>query len=252
MKVDRPDGTCATASCQTDAETDLIYVSLEATMAGRQSPFDCVSHVTLIRTSTGTHKAQIIFNAYPVQSRRCKIVVVKSKGVVRAGKKTEREMLREMKQKRMKKEKKRRMDLSGSGGRREEGKGKKEEEKKKEKVKAEEEILEKKRLMEAKLGHTVRVGAQSIVDRSRDGEESERMREIDEKLRIMQEELGRPVMVRRGRAATATALEAPKAKKGGKLTEEIQQKKELMELVLGSDVHVAVQQVHIEDARGKG
>jgi hypothetical protein len=159
-------------------------------------------------------------------------------------------MLREMKAKRMKK--KRKMDLMSSGSvkKADDAKASRKEEEKK-KVTAEDEILEKKRLMEAKLGHTVRVGAQTIVDADRSREAVERSREIEEKLRIMEEELGRPVVVRRGRAATATALEAPKAKKNSKLTkeEEILQKKELMELVLGTDVHV--QQVHIEDLRGK-
>lgn len=202
----------------------------------------------------GAHKSQIIFNAYPVQSRRCKVVVTKAKvgPIGRSTKKTERDMLREMKAKRMKK--KRKMDLSASSGfdrkKSDDAKANRKEEEKK-KVTPEDEILEKKRLMEAKLGHTVRVGAQTIVDADRTREDVEMSREIEEKLRIMEEELGRPVVVRRGRAATATALEAPKTKRNAKLTkeEEMQQKKELMQLVLGTDVHV--QQVHIEDVRAK-
>lgn len=46
MKVDRPDGSCATATCKTDPETELIYGSMEATQTGTVQCDEDVMNVT--------------------------------------------------------------------------------------------------------------------------------------------------------------------------------------------------------------
>ena len=87
------------------------------------------------------------------------------------------------------------------------------------------EIDEMKKLMEDELGHTVRVGM--VKDKG--------SMEVAEKMRVMEEELGQPIQVRRG----------TQTKKKGSTQDEIQRKKEMMEIILGEEV--VVQQLLIED-----
>ena len=70
MKIEAPSGVTSTIPCQVDDVTSLIYVSVES-------------------KEVGVHRCQIVFNAYPVQSRRCHIRVRKgNSGSTLVGRKT--------------------------------------------------------------------------------------------------------------------------------------------------------------------
>jgi hypothetical protein len=58
MKAETPAGETVTVPCQVDDVTSLIYASF-------------------LPTDVGVYRCQIVFNAYPVQSKRCHVKVKK-------------------------------------------------------------------------------------------------------------------------------------------------------------------------------
>jgi len=218
-KIDMPNGEALTIKVREDPHTGLNYASFQPSQAG-------------------IYRAQIIFNAYPVQHRRCKLKVVKPTGLGRmmnwkqsgrAPKKVE-DILSEIMAKRSIHNHSAPSFLTNPHSPAKAGTGRPVKNTKRLDSKAE--IEEKKLLMEKELGHTVRVG------------ENLERGEIDRKKLIMEAELGEEVVVTRGRSRT---LDKDKKKKKGGREAEIQEKKELMERMLGEEVQV--QQVDIGELK---
>jgi hypothetical protein len=168
----------------------------------------------------GVYKSQVIFNAYPVQTKRHKLVASKApKGILARTKKTERDFLNEIKMKRMKKEKKKKSDELVSLDRR-----------------ARQTRIDRPERPDFDHHNTV----DDLTDKRRTVMKPKKVdSEIDAKMKLMQEQLGEPVRVRGFTVASTT--EAKRSMGKMKREDEILQKKELMELVLGTNVSVTAE-----------
>tara|TARA_R110002050_G_scaffold24056_2_gene64044 strand:+ start:4533 stop:5264 length:732 start_codon:yes stop_codon:yes gene_type:complete len=211
LRVDFPDDSVKSFEVKEDPATQLNYAAI-------------------VPETTGVYRAQVIFNAYPIQNKRCRITVSKAPAFARMMTKKVRsrdvnDILADVKSKKTSTFAPNLLADKVKGLRKQSTTAES----------SKDEIVRKKTLMEMSLGHTVRVGGENSGTNDDD--------EVEQKRRLMEASLGAPVKVRGRGSRIDKDPDGKKKGKAAKRDEEIQEKKELMELLLGEKVEV--QQVDI-------